>query len=275
MNKTLIKLFADSEIAINRITRAENLKHLTPELLYKGKNIYSYEWIPGQTLYDYDDVEVWTKFLGWCKDSLWHAETYDIKSDCKVFYKDKTLKRLDSFLNMNRDNLVDASHIINGKQCKSINHYLNKINWDYLFDGVATKYFHGDLQFDNIIYDDQNFYLIDWRQSFGNSTEYGDVYYDLAKLYGGILMSYKSMKEEENYKLTIMRDQVDFSFNRTKNLIRFEDAFTTWVKNSGYDFDKVKKITALIYLNMAPLHEKKFGDLLFCQSKLLLEECYG
>ena len=39
-----------------------------------------------------------------------------------------------------------------------------------------------------------------------------------------------------------------------------------------YDLDKVKTITSLIFLNMAPLHEKEFGDLLFFKSKQMLQE---
>ena len=37
---------------------------------------------------------------------------------------------------------------------------------------------------------------IDWRESFGGSTKGGDVYYDLAKLYGGCIIPYNLMKEE-------------------------------------------------------------------------------
>ena len=88
-------------------------------------------------------------------------------------------------------------------------------------------------------------------------------------------MSYKAMKDEENFSVSIIKDQVDISFKRTKRLADFEMIFVDWVKGNGYDFNKIKKITALIYLNMSPLHEKEFGDLLYYRSKQLLEECYG
>ena len=39
----------------------------------------------------------------------------------------------------------------------------------------------------------------------------------------------------------------------------------------GYDLEKIKKITSLIFLNMAPLHEKEFGDMLFFKSKVMLQ----
>ena len=34
----------------------------------------------------------------------------------------------------------------------------------------------------------------DWRQSFGNYVEKGDIYYDISKLLGGILINYKKVK---------------------------------------------------------------------------------
>ena len=51
-------------------------------------------------------------------------------------------------------------------------------------------------QFDNIIYDPQSkkFTLIDWRQDFAGKVEYGDRYYDFAKLLGGMILNYDLIK---------------------------------------------------------------------------------
>jgi hypothetical protein len=204
---------------------------------------------------------------------LWHQNDYDIKPACYRFYKDKTHKRLHSFLN-SRKEIFGGEHIINGVVCKKIDEYLEKVDWEYICDGTATELYHGDLQFDNVIYNGNNFFLIDWRQSFGGLTDCGDVYYDLSKLYGGILMSYKVMKDKENFSLYKSGKQIKYSYKRTQNLKTFKALFESWVANSGYNLDKIKKITALIYLNMAPLHEKEFGDLLFFQSKLMMENLY-
>jgi hypothetical protein len=54
------------------------------------------------------------------------------------------------------------------------------------------------LQFDNILYDGKKFKLIDWRDSFGDSRE-GDLYYDFAKLLGGIEINYKLIKKNKFY----------------------------------------------------------------------------
>ena len=40
----------------------------------------------------------------------------------------------------------------------------------------------------------KSFSLIDWRSDFAGKLKYGDKYYDLAKLYGGLLMDYSKIK---------------------------------------------------------------------------------
>ena len=48
--------------------------------------------------------------------------------------------------------------------------------------------------------------------------------------------------------------------------------YETWIIDNGYNINKVKSITTLIFLNMSPLHEKEFGDLLFFKAKQMLQE---
>jgi len=163
---------------------------------------------------------------------------------------------------------------INGIEYKTIEHYLQKIDWNDITCGTPTRLFHGDLQFDNIIYDGKSFTLIDWRHTFGTTDLVGDVYYDLAKLYGGIKMSYKLMKDCDNYSVSIEQDSAIFQYDTSDKLKRFEKIYLDWLDRKGYDIIKIKKITSLIYLNMSPLHEKEFGDLLYFLAREQFSECY-
>ena len=68
VNDNFIKLSSDENFISGRIKRANNLnKHadrkLVPELTYSGKNLYSYGWVDGITLYDCNDIDIWEKFL--------------------------------------------------------------------------------------------------------------------------------------------------------------------------------------------------------------------
>ena len=52
-----------------------------------------------------------------------------------------------------------------------------------MIDNIHISPFHGDLQYDNVLVKkDKSFVLIDWRHEFGKCLEFGDIYYDLAKL---------------------------------------------------------------------------------------------
>ena len=193
---------------------------------------------------------------------------------CVKFYKEKTMDRLDKFLS-DRDKSYLDSHIVNGRSVGKIKNMLEDFKWDKLFDGISTEFFHGDLQFDNVIYgDDRNFYLLDWRQDFAGDV-IGDVYYDLAKMYGGILMSYKLMKDSSNFFCKVDGDVIHYEYKSEPKLDEFKSVYEHWIIGNEYDLEKVKMITSLIFLNMAPLHEKEFGDLLFFKSKEMIQELNG
>jgi len=269
VNNDFIKLSSDKKFISGRIERAKKLDTLVPNLVYGGENLYSYKWIDGDTLYDCNEIGVWKEFLNFTTDKMWKPIDVDIKKDCLKFYKDKTMNRLDILLSQ-REESYQHTHVVNEVDTNTIKDLLDNFNWDMVSSGLATELFHGDLQFDNIIYNGK-FYLLDWRQDFAGSNV-GDVYYDLAKMYGGILMSYKLMKNKENFSCFINESVVTYSHKSEPKLDEFKPMYETWVVDSGYDLDRVKLITALIFLNMSPLHEKEFGDLLFFKSKQMLQE---
>ena len=87
-------------------------------------------------------------------------------------------------------------------------------------------------------------------------------------------MSYKLMKEDSNFSVTIDEslddNSVSFNHKTTDNLNKFIPYFESWINDNGFELQRIKKITSLIFLNMSPLHEKDFGDLLFFKSKQML-----
>ena len=268
-----IKLSSDKSFIEGRINRTKDLDKLVPTLNYTGDNLYSYEWVSGDTLYNHNDLKTWKEFLYFSQENLWE-ETYvddNFIEKCQGFYFDKTMSRLKLLLD-NRDESFKEKHIVNGVETNTIDELLEDFNWGKVYDGIPTKLFHGDLQFDNVIYGaDENFYLLDWRQDFAGSNV-GDVYYDLAKMYGGILMSYKLMKDDENFSCFIDQNAVNYNYKTESELESFKPIYEKWIVDNDYDLDKVKLITALIFLNMSPLHEKEFGDMLFFKSKQMLQE---
>lgn len=271
INGKFIK-YKNNVTAVQQIqTRSEILDGLTPKITSDG-NFYQYDWQEGNTLYDVGEENKFLDFLNWCKSNLWVEEDYDLSKHAITFYKNKTISRVDTYLKNNTNYLNYDKFKINGVECKSIISVLDGIDWEYLTLGIPTKLYHGDLQFDNVIHNSDTFKLIDLRPNFGTSVEYGDVYYDLAKLYGGILMSYKELKSDTAISISINDNIVDFSYTLPKELKSFLPKYEEWVISNGYDLDRIKLITALIFLNMSPLHTKTFGDMLFFKSIYMLNE---
>jgi thiamine kinase-like enzyme len=163
-------------------------------------------------------------------------------------------------------------NFIDGVKVNDYSYYLNNIDWDYLSTTTLPGFIHGDLQFDNVVYNNRlnEFKYIDWRDSFGNNTNGGDIYYDLSKLYGGVIIPYNLMKSEQNIEFSESSISVVFTYSKLKNLTEFQNIYEDWLIDNGFDMNIIKLITGLIFLNMSPLHEKKFSKMLWFKSIQML-----
>src|SRR6266404_4076846 len=152
---------------------------------------------------------------------------------------------------------------------------LNKINIELLLGNQFYDKFHGDLQFDNIIYNEKSnkFSYIDWRESFSDSITGGDLYYDLGKLYGGCILPYNLLKNDNYIELTEGISIINYNYLIPQALINFKKEYERWISENGLTIEKVKLIKSLIYLNMSPLHSDKFCKLLWFKAIEGLYEC--
>ena len=198
-DKFVIKFFYDKNISKNRVTRANNLKGLVPDIIDSSENFYKYKKAEGKLFSKSVNRNKFIEFLNWTQNNLWIGkEDINFKSKCYDFYITKTKKRINQYLN----NKPDKAEYINGEKIPSLDEMLNQINTDWLWNGIPSQ-FHGDFILDNIIETKNGFKLIDWRQDFAGDLEVGDVYYDLAKL---------------NHNLAINHDIVNKNlFNHSKN----------------------------------------------------------
>ena len=74
------------------------------------------------------------------------------------------------------------------------------------------------------------------------------------------------MKDENSIKLSEGSTIVKYSYEVTDSLQHFKGDYEKWLIANGYDLSKIKLITALIFLNMSPLHDEKFGKMLWFKS---------
>ena len=270
-----IKFNPDTTFIVNKSKRADALKGLVPAGFSSTKHFISYDWEAGNTLYESDSALLYKSFLDMFSEVIEKAEKY--KGDRELFekfYVEKTLQRRERFVGKFGTRYFTERYEVNGVKYDSLENILKKVNTVCLYDSTLYTLFHGDLQFDNIVYcpETQKFTYIDWRESFGGSAKGGDLYYDLAKLYGGSIIPYNLMKKEDSIKLSEGTTVVEYSYKVTDSLMHFRGDYEKWIVEKGYNLQKVKLITAFIFLNMSPLHDEKFGKMLWFKSIELFNE---
>jgi NDP-sugar pyrophosphorylase family protein/mannose-6-phosphate isomerase-like protein (cupin superfamily) len=269
-----IKFNPDVNFIENKSKRAKILNTLIPSGFQSTKYFINYNWEPGNTLYSQDSLPLYLDFLKFFENVL-NTSTKQFINDKSIFdefYINKTEGRKQKFLDRFGAEYLTQEYTINGTKYNSLESILSNLDLSSLYTNLTYNKFHGDLQFDNILYNKENnkFTYIDWRESFGGNTDWGDVYYDLAKFYGGCIIPYNSMKDPSFVKLIEGSSVITYSYDIPKNLIKFKIEYEEWMINQGYDLNKVKLITAIIFLNMSPLHDDIFGKMLWFKSIELL-----
>lgn len=270
----VIKFFADPTIIKNRVKKISKNRNIFPIIDKVSKNFYSYRYFEGSIFYNNLEKKTFNDFLKFSLDKLWiRNKKYNSKKFqkiCSLFYKKKTLIRYNKF--KEKYSNFDETKDINGKKYPDIKSLLKKIKWSEINNGVQS-FIHGDLQFDNVIYNrkKKKFKLIDWRQDFGKSIKIGDLYYDLSKIYGGMLIDYSKIKLN---KFSYFENQKKINFNvpKIKKFKNYEKIFFDLILSQKLDIEKVKIITGLIFLNMSPLHHYPFDKILYNLSKKILYE---
>ena len=167
--------------------------------------------------------------------------------------------------------IKDKEEIINGEKTTLLKEMLNQIDWDRLSQGTPVN-FHGDFQPENILICDKGFQLIDWRHNFAGNVDYGDIYYDFAKLNHGLIICHE-LVNKELYEVKHKLRVVDYDFLRKSSLVECELYFRDYIKSKGFDYEKVDILTALIFLNIAALHHYPYSSLLFYLGKSRLYNC--
>lgn len=272
-----VKFVPNKDLNKNKAERAEVLKGVIPSGFTFTDNFISYDWEQGDTLYRYDSSYIYDKFLDTLKSNITRSKKYNGDRELfDKFYGTKTRERLMAFLDRFGLEYFNREYTINNKKYKSMDHIITQFDTEVFYDNPMYSLFHGDLQFDNILWDGHSnkFTYIDWRESFGGSTEGGDVYYDLAKLYGGTIIPYSMMKEENAITFYEGSTIANYDYFISEDLYDFRNYYEGWLADNGYDLNKVKLITAIIFLNMSPLHDEKFGKMLWFKAIELLSEHY-
>lgn len=259
----VVKFFADQDLSDKRVLRAGILKWLTPNIEWHNNNFFRYKFADWKLYSRSANPKNFVDFFNWSKENLWketdEVNAEDFKKVCYDFYYHKSMGRISKFLNTH--NIKDETNIINGEEVPSIKEIFEKIDFDWLCNSTQT-HFHGDFILDNIIQTENGFCLLDWRQDFGWLLKSGDMYYDLSKLNHNLTVNHDIVN---NNLFTIEKNGniITLDINRKESLVQCQNILHTLVLENGFDLKKVKILTAIIWLNMSPLHHHPFDKFLF------------
>ena len=273
----VIKYFNDSEKTKLRVERTKYLNDSCPQVSAVNDNMYTYDYVQGKLFSNITDEFLMRKFLNECKTNLWkesHVTDYFL-DDCKEMYEVKTKERVKLLV----DSKFDRISSINGIDVEPVEIMLDKIDWKSFYNKSIPSNFHGDLQPENVIYDEINdkFVLIDWRQKFGNSIEYGDVYYDLGKLYHATMINGQTILKDM-YDFKIVDDKVQLNFYAKSNLVSFMKIIEEFCEDNEYSWSNVELLGILQYFSICTLYNNfkkgKYGNFLFLYGKYLLAKFF-
>lgn len=252
--KFVIKFYFDESVARQRVLKAKNLGSVVPEVLDKIGNFYKYKYIEGDVYPRVITLEDFSKFLNWCKKNLWvnkeEVSKNEFKRICKDFYYKKTKDRIAKLFSGNK--LKDTEETINGDRVPSIKELLSNIDFDWLSEGQQCQ-IHGDLVMDNIIKTKDGYKLLDWRQNFGGLLKSGDLYYDLSKLNHNLVINH-DIVNRNLFTFSKNGQEVSCDILRSDNLISCQNLLYEFIEKENLDTKKVRILTAIIWLNMSPLH---------------------
>lgn len=272
-NDIVIKFFAEEGIADRRVARAQKLRAVVPAIIDRAGNFYSYRKVPGQLLSEVPNVRVFESFLEFCLEKIWQPLTLSVEARadfvtrCDTFYRTKTMERLTQFYRTT--DIKDKPIHINGLPIPSLTDLLQRVPWSELKHGTPVL-FHGDLQPENVIVRKRGaFTLIDWRQDFAGLLDYGDIYYDFAKLDHALLINANVIRQDL-FDVQLQDDHVHLQYHARSHLLEFRRVLHDFIDEQGYSVSRVKLLSALIYLNIAPLHHSLYNVFLYYLGQYLL-----
>ena len=272
-NGKVVKYFSDSTKCRNRILRIKHLDDTIPSITEINENMYCYDYADGDTLSMVNSITDLRRFLDFYKSHFMieaEKKTELFLRDCKKMYMDKSYQRA-SFYDGTE---IDKIERINGIQVKPIKEILDHISWDGIFDKAIPSLFHGDFQPENII-SNEDFLLIDWRESFGDIVSLGDIYYDLGKLYHGLIINGKLMLDN-HYKVRYNNKEAELSFLLKNNLVNLLFELKRFCFENSLCWKNVLLIGVLNYINIAPFYandkNENYSEFIFLLGKLLLSK---
>ena len=274
-NNKIIKFNASKKWISDRLIRSRILNKLVPESNVRGSFLY-YDKVEGDLLSNILnkklDTVLFIKFLNWCSENLWTDIVIDEDSTKEIaaeFYYFKTLERMKQLYSTT--DIKDGEDVINGLKTRHLEQLLDLVKSHLIY--MLPKIFHGDLHTGNVIVgDDKKFHLIDWRQNMNGRIDVGDMYYDLAKMLHAFVLPHESLRNGKFVVDKTINGHMWYGYEEDDLSKEYISQLESFVKREGLDWERVQLLTAIVYINMSPLHPSPYRELLYYLGKRKLHQ---
>lgn len=294
----IVKFSVDTKFIQSRVGRSRKMisslatsaDFHVPQIISYNQYTYVYRYVEGETISqavengrftagrDFGDLI--TRLLEQYRGNYVEVPESGVEvQELLNFYVRKTEERILKYFERFEVSEPEVE-VINGTEYGRV---LDLIRSDQFCKGMCngplfSSFFHGDLHFENIIWSvaRKEFTLIDWRQSFGALDDVGDIYYDLGKLLHGLLINHGEIRKGNYFVKRISHDIVNFDVKTSYAYSCFIKLFESLIQDAlgEHGLMKVKAMAAVVFLNIAALHEPfEYCELLFLLGKSLLFDC--
>lgn len=267
-NNKVVKWWLNPTVAEKKYAKILANPAVYPDNCRYRNNWLVYDFFPGTTLYKHNNPDSFSNLLDWLDKKVWIKTERDISKYSAEFYKTKSLARIKQF--REKYPILPNINYVDGVKIDET--IIDRIDWEYLSNTNLNGLMHGDLQFDNIIVNKEGqFILIDWRHEFSGLVDSGDIYYDLAKMWGGLIINYSEIKNN-NFKIDISEDRVTLDIPNIEYIEQYQNLLKKYILENSLDYKKVQLLVPVIFLNMSPLHVAPFDLFLWYLGIKLLHE---
>lgn len=245
---------------------------LSYEKPYVEMEFYSYHTL--HELYLYGDLtkSQWKSIFERIKFiiddfSRYKLKDIHIKDALKNMYLDKSVERLEKLKEDERFSRFFSEDIkVNGINYCSLSEIIEILRVEIpkrLYNAEEFQIIHGDLCFANIMIDENlNFIkVIDPRGQFGKYDIYGDLRYELAKLFHSVDGKYDYIIKDL-FEIKLNKDTGEIIYevqDKGREFDLFDELKSSFKDIICKNYDEIELIESLLFLSMIPLHGESYN----------------
>ena len=236
-----------------------------PDKYYITMEYYGYPTLSELFVFETLRPKVWHRIFEHLFEIIQRMLKYTVKADEYSFdymYNSRVLRRVTQIGNIDGQIASLVNHrgelIINGKKYDNFSLIWPRVQKELkrMAEYRMFSIIHGDMCFSNILYDLTGGVckFIDPRGSFGRKGCYGDVRYDIAKLYHSVHGLYDYIINDL-FILECKNNKIEYEVFSNETLSEVQNSFDTIFFNSHLDKKEILLLEGMLFVTMGIFHK--------------------